>query len=384
MSPPNTGEPIQIISTKHLDKQEYQPYVRRSKPKKDDAKDSESFQKIVWRNVLIFVVLHSLALYGIWLSLSGQVTWKTLLFSLVYLSGASTGVTGGAHRLWSHKTYKAKLPFRIWLMLWQTAALQNDIHEWSRDHRAHHKFTDTDADPHNSNRGFFFCHIGWLMMRKHQDVIAKGKAIDMSDIEADPVVMWQRKYYVPLVVVLTFLLPTYIPVYFWNENLRTSFYVCIARYVLQLNGTWCVNSAAHLWGGRPYDGSINPRENVFVSTIGYGEGWHNYHHTFPWDYKAAELGNYRLNFTTALLNFMRYAGQVYDLKTASAEMIRKRVARTGDGSWSNGPKIEEAGDEAQAKVEGHHHKDMVWGWGDKDMAEEEMEDVRAFNNLMED
>ena len=71
---------------------------------------------------------------------------------------------------------------------------QNDIYEWVRDHRVHHKFTDTDADPYNARRGFFFSHIGWLMVRKHSDVISKGATIDMSDLEHDPLVVFQRKY----------------------------------------------------------------------------------------------------------------------------------------------------------------------------------------------
>lgn len=65
---------------------------------------------------------------------------------------------------------------------------------WVRDHRLHHKFSDTDADPHNANRGFFFCHMGWLMSKKHPLVIAKGKTIDMSDLEADSLVMFQKRY----------------------------------------------------------------------------------------------------------------------------------------------------------------------------------------------
>lgn len=59
--------------------------------------------------------------------------------------------------------------------------------------RVHHKFTETDADPHNAKRGFFFSHIGWLMVRKHKDVFEKGASIDMSDLEKDPVVMLQKK-----------------------------------------------------------------------------------------------------------------------------------------------------------------------------------------------
>lgn len=59
--------------------------------------------------------------------------------------------------------------------------------------RVHHKFTDTDADPHNSQRGFFFSHIGWLMVKKHPDVKTKGSTVDMSDLERDPIVMFQKK-----------------------------------------------------------------------------------------------------------------------------------------------------------------------------------------------
>lgn len=103
------------------------------------------------------------------------------------------GITAGAHRLWSHKSYKAKLPLRALLMIFQTLAFQNHIFEWVRDHRVHHKFTDTNADPHNSRRGFFFSHMGWLMTKKHPDVKEKGASVDMSDLEADPVVMFQKK-----------------------------------------------------------------------------------------------------------------------------------------------------------------------------------------------
>lgn len=71
--------------------------------------------------------------------------------------------------------------------------LQNDIYEWVRDHRVHHKFSETDADPHNAMRGFFFSHIGWLLVRKHPDVIEKGQKLDLSDIKADKVVMFQRR-----------------------------------------------------------------------------------------------------------------------------------------------------------------------------------------------
>lgn len=125
------------------------------------------------------------------------------------------GITAGCHRLWAHRSYKARLPLRIFLGFVQTMAFQvynffyifkaeliinitfflvkNHIYEWSRDHRVHHKYSETDADPHNANRGFFFAHVGWLLVRKHPEVIRKGRQISMDDIMQDPVVRFQKK-----------------------------------------------------------------------------------------------------------------------------------------------------------------------------------------------
>lgn len=58
----------------------------------------------------------------------------------------------------------------------------------------HHKFSETDADPHNAKRGFFFCHVGWLLCRKHPEVKEKGKSIDLSDLKADPFIRFQKRY----------------------------------------------------------------------------------------------------------------------------------------------------------------------------------------------
>lgn len=64
----------------------------------------------------------------------------------------------------------------------------------------------------------------------------------------------------------------------------------------------------------------------------WGEGFHNYHHTFPWDYKAAELGGYAVNLTKCIIDGFHWLGLAYDLKTVPERMIRARTLRTGDGS----------------------------------------------------
>lgn len=64
---------------------------------------------------------------------------------------------------------------------------------WARDHRIHHKYSDTDADPHNASRGFFFSHIGWLLVRRHPLCLQKLREIDVSDLRADKMIMFQYK-----------------------------------------------------------------------------------------------------------------------------------------------------------------------------------------------
>uniref|UniRef100_A0A182K1K4 Fatty acid desaturase domain-containing protein n=1 Tax=Anopheles christyi TaxID=43041 RepID=A0A182K1K4_9DIPT len=333
----------------------------------------------VWRNIIAFIYLHLGFLYGSYLLVTSA-KWSTFFFALALGSCGALGITAGAHRLWSHRAYKAKWPLRLFLMLAQTLAFQNSVYEWVRDHRVHHKFTDTDADPHNATRGFFFSHIGWLMVKKHPDVKARGRAVDMSDLEQDAIVMFQKRYYALLMPLFCFVLPTFLAYYYLDETFSNAWYVvAIFRYVLSLNATWLVNSAAHIWGTKPYDRNISPTNNTFVAIAAYGEGWHNYHHVFPWDYKTSELGTYSTNFTTAAIDFFARIGWAYDLKSVSDELVRKRVLRTGDGTHQYSEQELQARMVDYINQLDHESEQAVWGWDDKDMNEQDRQDATVRN-----
>ncbi|XP_030559244.1 acyl-CoA Delta(11) desaturase-like [Drosophila novamexicana] len=307
--------------------------------------------KLVWRNIMLFGYLHLAAVYGGFLLLT-QAKWATVVFSFFLYTAGMIGITGGAHRLWAHRSYKAKWPLRLILVTFNTIAFQDAAFHWARDHRVHHKFSETDADPHNATRGFFFSHVGWLLCKKHPDVVAKGKSLDVSDLRADRILMFQLKHYFVLMPLACFILPTIIPMICWNESLLCSWFVAtMFRWCFQLNMTWLVNSAAHKFGGRPYDKNINPSQSPYVSAFTFGEGWHNYHHVFPWDYKTAEWGRYSLNMTTAFIDFFAKIGWAYELKSVAPETIERRVRRTGDGTHE------------------------LWGWGDKDLTTEDAQHV---------
>ena len=282
--------------------------------------------EIVWQNVVKFAIFHFLFLYSItYMPAMSLKMWMFLLFEIQY-SGA--GITMGAHRLWAHKTYKAKLPLRILLTIANSMAGQNSIYIWSRDHRTHHKCSEKMGDPHNAKLGFFSAHMGWLMVRKHPEVIRAGKTVNMTDLEGDKLVMLQHKYYIPSFLICGFVIPTVLPYLLWGECLYTAYFMAIFRYVLVLHITWLVNSAAHVFGNKPYDKTIGPTENILVSILAMGEGFHNYHHTFPYDYSTSEWG-YTFNTTTKLIDLMAWLGQTYSLRTASQETIEARSVRTG-------------------------------------------------------
>ncbi|XP_055848152.1 acyl-CoA Delta-9 desaturase isoform X3 [Episyrphus balteatus] len=286
-----------------------------------------------WDKIIQITLLHMVFLYGIVIYDLRDLNLKTALFAFFTGGLAGFGVTGGVHRLWTHKSFKANVPLRAILMACFSLSGQNTIYDWVRDHRVHHKFSETDADPHNSNRGFFFAHVGWLMMLKHPEVLRRGRQLDMSDVLSDPVVQFHQKHFILLKLLLCFLIPTLIPVYCWNEKWYCAFLTqCVFRYVCSLNFTWSVNSAAHMWGARPYDNRINPSENLCVSIVAMGEGWHNYHHVFPWDYKAAELGKYSVNLTTFYLDMFAKMGWAWDMKQPSKELVKKTIEKYGDGS----------------------------------------------------
>jgi stearoyl-CoA desaturase (delta-9 desaturase) len=71
----------------------------------------------------------------------------------------------------------------------------------------------------------------------------------------------------------------------WGDNFWNGYWVAGGlRYIIVLHFTWCVNSAAHLYGDHPYDPASWPAENPLVSLGALGEGWHNWHHKYPFDY----------------------------------------------------------------------------------------------------
>lgn len=289
-----------------------------------------SFQwsEVVWYNVFVLTLWHVGALYTL-LCVIPYARWSVLAIQwLLFWHLSGLGITAGAHRLWAHKSYKATLPLRVFLMLCNSMAFEGSIFEWSRDHRVHHKGSDTTADPHNSGRGFFFAHMGWVMVRKHENVRTAGQKLNFDDLLADPVVRFQKRHYIATVLPMCYGLPTLVG--YWMGDAWTGFLIGgVFRHVWILHVTWCVNSLAHFYGYRPYDRNIRAVENLIVSIGAIGEGYHNYHHKYPADYATSEWGitSGQWNPTKLFIDMCAAVGLASDLKRSrTAAATRERLA----------------------------------------------------------
>lgn len=263
---------------------------------------------------IAYLTIHHLfagyALYTLPSVLSFRLVLEVLLFA--QLSGL-LGITAGAHRLWSHKSYETVWLVRVLLMCANSTAHQGSIYHWVRDHRMHHRYTDSELDPHSIQYGFWYSHVGWLFFQKNQALRDAAQKIDMSDIQKDSIVMFQKRYYSILSNLFCFVVPTVYGYSQWNSWWIGYFYFGVVRWILLLHATWCVNSVAHMWGMKPYNLNVSARENTLTSIVAVGEGWHNYHHTFPYDYRASEFSWLRRwNPTALFLDGLSLLGLVWN------------------------------------------------------------------------
>lgn len=78
---------------------------------------------VVWRNVFVMTVLHLVALYGWYLGIH-YAKWQSVLWFFLFGNLGGLGILVGAHRLWTHRSFKAHWTARLVLMIMQTIALQ--------------------------------------------------------------------------------------------------------------------------------------------------------------------------------------------------------------------------------------------------------------------
>lgn len=131
----------------------------------------------------------------------------------------------GYHRLWAHRSYNASWPLEYGLALAGAGAVQGSIKWWSRGHRAHHRYTDTDLDPYSAHKGLLYSHIGWMLLQPRR----KPGVADISDLNRNAVVRWQHDYYIWMLVGMAYVAPTVVAGLGWGDWLGGFLYAGAMR-----------------------------------------------------------------------------------------------------------------------------------------------------------
>ena len=272
-------------------------------------------------NISIFVLTTAVALIGVPLwAVYASIGWTEVNVAIALFFFTGMSITAGYHRLWSHKNYEAHPVVRVILAIGGAMAVQNSILHWSSDHRVHHRHVDVnDADPYSAKRGFWFSHMGW-MLREYQ-AHRYDDYSNCKDLQKDKVVMWQHNYYVPIILVANFGITGFLG---WlNGDIIGMILVAgVARLVAVHHVTFFINSLAHIWGSRPYTDTNTARDNGVIALFTFGEGYHNYHHIFEYDYRNG-IRWWQYDPTKWLIKGLSYLGLTKKLRTTPEERIEK-------------------------------------------------------------
>ena len=92
-----------------------------------------------------------------------------------------------------------------------------------------------------------------------------------------------------------------------------------------LNSTRFINSICHLWGRQPHGTSDSSRDSWLVSLVTFGEGYHNYHHMYPTDYRNGPCW-YHFDPSKWVIHGLYSLGLATSLRTGS--YVENSLART--------------------------------------------------------
>jgi stearoyl-CoA desaturase (delta-9 desaturase) len=227
----------------------------------------------------LFLTLTAVPLYLWFFGLD----WFQVILFFLMLGFCGFSVSLGYHRLFSHIAFEASWPIRLFILIFGAGAFENSVLMWASEHRRHHKYVDHDDDPYCISKGFFHAHIGWLLFK-----LTPAPPFDnVADLMKDKLICWQDRYIQWIAVVVSFGLPGVLG-FLWNgwQGALGAFLIAgVTRIVFLQHCTFLINSACHTMGRQPYSTKCSARDSFLLALFTFGEGYHNYHHEFQYDYR---------------------------------------------------------------------------------------------------
>ncbi len=254
-----------------------------------------------WAIIIYMATIHLVALLAL---LPSNFSWGAvgLTFFLYWVTGA-LGITLGFHRLVTHRSFQTPKWLEYLLIFCGTLACQGGPIQWIGLHRIHHKYSDTEKDPHDSNLGFWWSHMAWMLHKIPADNEVPRYT---QDIAEDPFYQFCQKYMIVIQVALGLLL------YAWGG---WSFVVwgIFVRLVMVFHFTWFVNSATHKFGYQSHESNDHSKNCWWVALLTFGEGWHNNHHAYQYSARHG-LAWWEFDLTWITIRLLQLLGLATNVK----------------------------------------------------------------------
>lgn len=265
--------------------------------------------RIRWPVLISILSIHLLAIPAFWTFTPDAL----YAFLFLWFATGCWGITVGYHRMISHRAFSAPPWVRAFHLFWAALSMQQGPISWARQHRAHHKYSDTMADPHPQKYGFFFGHIGWAFLaHRFLGRSPERKEVPL-DLLNDPLLVFFERFH--LWFLFGSLVGLYVlggwPWFFWAGALRLTFVLHI---------TWAINSVVHRWGYRSFETNDSSVNNPLMGLLAWGEGWHNNHHRYPFSARQG-FRWWEVDFSWWWIKALRLLRLANAVKTSTAVAI---------------------------------------------------------------
>lgn len=270
------------------------------------------YGKVLW-GAVPFLIVHIACLAALWVPFR----WSYVALALTLYYARMFFVTAGYHRYFSHRSFKTSRAFQFVLAFLAMTSVQKGVLWWAAHHRRHHRYSDTEEDPHSPTlRGFWWSHVGWILSQTYD-----ATELDLvRDYSRFPELRWLDRHYLipPLALALALFLAGGWGTLVWGFFVST---------VILWHGTFAINSLAHVFGRRRYPTTDTSRNSLFLALLTLGEGWHNNHHYYMASVRQGFFW-WEVDVTFYLLRVLFWLGLVWELRLpprAVLDMGRTRV-----------------------------------------------------------
>lgn len=183
-------------------------------------------------------------------------TWyQWVIALLLYFLYNGIGMIMTYHRLLTHRSFKCPIWWEYLGTAFATLSLTGSAITWIAIHRKHHKYADTDKDPHSPD------HLGWWRVQ-FCTAFAPVEGRYAVDLIRNKVFMWQHTYYTHIVLSILILLLLLNPM--------SAVYLFLFPAGLTLFFGTMVLSVAHR--------DFKPRTVVWLALLTFGDAFHDVHH----------------------------------------------------------------------------------------------------------